>query len=367
VVGNAAKFRLPDLVSRRNGRPLIVREPLPTVFEDGPPLAASLGRSESKGATSPGHSESKGATSLGGRTRAFLKIQDGCDHACGYCAVRLARGVSRSRSWESIEREARAAIAAGYREIVLTGVNLGSYGRDLAEDIDLAAVMDRLVSLSGIGRLRLSSVEPHEVTDRLIHLVAAHANVCRHLHLPLQSGSQGVLRRMNRTYSPGQYASLVRTAVERIPDCGVGADVMVGFPGETAADFRETVQLLNDLPMTYLHVFSYSPRPRTPAARLDGTVAPSEKKIRSLELRTLGRKLSNRFCEGLVGRTFSVLFETRDRDGRFSGLTDNYVRVRAEAEADLTNCFADVRITGALGDGVEGTVVRASEEGEAVA
>jgi threonylcarbamoyladenosine tRNA methylthiotransferase MtaB len=252
--------------------------------------------------------------------------------------------------------EARDAASAGYREIVLTGVNLGSYGRDLSEDIDLAEIVERLVAVSGIDRIRLSSVEPHEVTDRLLDVFEMNPKVCRHFHLPLQSGSDAVLRRMNRVYGRDPFASLVRAISERMPDCGLGADVMVGFPGETERDFRETVRLLNDLSMTYLHVFSYSPRPNTAAAELDGAVAPEEKKARSSELRALSNQLSRRFRESLVGRTASVLFETRDQDGYLSGLTDHYVRVRAHVGEDHINRITDVKITGVLEDGVEGIV-----------
>ncbi len=341
VVGNAAKLRLPDLIQRRNGRPILVLGSLPTTYEEGP--------------------ETRGR--IGGRTRAFLKIQDGCDQACAYCAVRLARGPSRSRPWDSILGEAEAALGSGYRELVLTGVNLGSYGRDLAETIDLAGVVERLASLPGVGRIRLSSVEPQEVTDALVELVGSHPRVCRHLHLPLQSGSDPILARMNRSYGREDYARLVERITERVPDCGLGADVMVGFPGETPEDFRSTVELVCSLPVSYLHVFSYSPRAKTPASAFGHGVSGDDKKARSRELRRLALESSLDFRRRFVGKRLSILVETTAESGLVSGLSDNYIRVEAEGDASLVNRLIEVRVTEANEGGSKGVVVGGPGDG----
>ena len=322
VVGNAAKMRLPDLVSGANGRATVVLDPLPEIFQESP---ASRGR-------------------MGGRTRAFLKVQDGCDMSCAYCAVRIARGRSRSRTWAAVQAEARGALEAGYREIVLTGVNLGSYGRDLGDSADLTGLVGRLAALPGVARVRLSSVEPQEVTEDLIEMVASHPKVCRHFHLPLQSGSEPVLRRMNRSYDPDHYTSLVRSLADRIPDCGIGADVMVGFPGETETDFRRTRTLLESLPLTYLHVFSYSPRPNTAAAEMGPPVPAHVRRARSQALRDLGKDKNRRFRNRAAGQTLEVLFETEAAPGRLVGLTDNYIRVEADGTCEDRNRVFRVRI-----------------------
>jgi threonylcarbamoyladenosine tRNA methylthiotransferase MtaB len=343
VVGNAAKLRLPDLVERRNGRPRVSLEPLDRIYEEG---SRVRGR-------------------MGGRTRAFLKIQDGCNQACAYCAVRIARGPSRSRPWPSILDEAQAALETGYREIVLTGINLGSYGRDLGRGMDLSDVVERLAGLPGMGRIRLSSVEPQEMTDRLIALAAEHPKVCRHLHLPLQSGSDPVLSRMNRAYAAQEYDGLVRRIAERIPGCGLGADVIVGFPGETEEDVRRTCDLISGTAISYLHVFSYSPRPGTPAENLGPAVPGTDKKDRSRTLRTLGVDLSMRFRTEQVGRTLPVLFESAVGSGRLSGLADNYLRVEAEADRSWINRFAEVEITQVTESGAVGRLQAHRNCGEA--
>jgi threonylcarbamoyladenosine tRNA methylthiotransferase MtaB len=334
VVGNAAKMRVVDFLEKRNGRTRTVVEPLPDRFEEGPEMRGPLG----------------------GRTRAFLKIQDGCDQRCAYCAVRLARGRARSRPWPSVHSEARRALDAGYREIVLTGVNLGSYGRDLGQGDDLAGVTSRLASMPGMGRIRLSSVEPQEITDALIDVVGSHPNVCRHFHLPFQSGSDSVLGRMNRSYSAREFEDQVMRISRRIPDCGLGADVMVGFPGETDAEFRETKELVERLPITYLHVFSYSPRPETAATEMEGRVPGEIRKARSLAMRNLGRRKAQDSRTRSLGQTLEVLFETQ-ANNELSGLSDNYLRVVARGSDDRVNSLSGVEISDVTGDGVRGILV----------
>jgi threonylcarbamoyladenosine tRNA methylthiotransferase MtaB len=332
VVGNAGKMQIPDVLAQEGDRPRMVLGPLPARFDDPP---AAVGR-------------------WGGRTRAFLKIQDGCDGACAYCAVRAARGPSRSRTPETVLAEAGAALSQGHREIVLTGVNLGRYGLDGDGGSDLADILERVADLPGIARVRLSSVEPQEMNDRLAGLLTSHPRVCPHVHLPLQSGSGRLLRSMNRTYGPEDYARIVTWMRERNPDCGVGADVMVGFPGETDEDFRSTLDLVDALSLSYLHVFSYSPRPGTPAEKMGPQVPGEEKKARSCALRAKGRELARRFRSRFAGRTLDVLFEAEGKGGTVSGLTGNYLRVAVPGSRSRVNELARVRIVGTSGEDLEG-------------
>jgi threonylcarbamoyladenosine tRNA methylthiotransferase MtaB len=277
-----------------------------------------------------------------GHTRAFVKVQEGCDAHCTYCIVPLARGASRSTPVEEVLAQAERLIASGHPELVLIGIHLGKYGGDLPGGPDLAALCERLCELSGLGRLRLSSIEPCEVSPRLIELVAAggHAltprpgipgggRLCRHFHIPLQSGSDGVLRRMNRPYDAAFYSHLVQTIRQADPRIGIGADVMVGFPGETEQEFEETRALLDALPLTYLHVFSYSPRPGTPAAEMPEQIQGYVKQERSRVLRELSEGKRRTFAEAQIGERLEVVVErfARESDTLLRGVSDNYVQV----------------------------------------
>jgi threonylcarbamoyladenosine tRNA methylthiotransferase MtaB len=284
---------------------------------------------------------------LSGHTRAFAKIQDGCDARCAYCIVPLARGPNRSLPAAGVVAHVAALVAAGHGEVVLTGVHLGTWGRDLAPRDTLAALLARLVALPGLQRLRLSSIEPTEFTPELLDLLAASPVVCPHLHIPLQSGSAAVLRAMRRPYGPGEFARLVERLAATLPDPGLGADVMAGFPGESAADFEESVGLIRSLPLTYLHVFPFSPRPGTAAAAMGNQVPAAERTRRARLLRELGREKTRVFHERHVGRTVRALIQGQPgrKRGATHGLTGNYLTVFVRATADEIGSFRDVRIT----------------------
>jgi threonylcarbamoyladenosine tRNA methylthiotransferase MtaB len=270
---------------------------------------------------------------FGRYTRAFVKIQDGCNNRCAYCAVPLARGGSRSKHPDEVRREVEILAAEGYKEIVLTGVHLGSYGRDLASPTSLATLLTDVGPTPGIARLRLSSVEPTDFSQDLIDLVAKPSSkVCPHVHVPLQSGDDRILSLMGRPYSAGFYRALIERIASARPYCGIGADVMVGFPGEDDAAFHATCSLIGDLPITYLHVFAFSRREGTVAAGLQGEVGPEVKKERSLVARTLGAEKSRAFRRSLVGETLETLMLGLRSRGSTDGLAGNYVKVALDAE-----------------------------------
>ncbi len=288
-------------------------------------------------------------------TRAFMKVQDGCDAACTYCIVRRARGPSRSLALERAVEQAERFVEAGHTEIVLVGVHLGAYGLDLSPSLRLADLVARLVEVPGLGRIRLSSVEPHELDGDLISLAADCDKVCRHFHMPVQSGDDEILRRMNRPYTSEYVAELVHRIADRIPHIGIGADIIVGFPGETERHFERTRKLLTSLPVTYLHVFSYSPRPGTPAAEFPEQVQEEIKKQRCQALRELSESKAQAFRRGLLGTTADIVVEgdrTRDDGAVVTGLTDNYARAALPADADLTGQLVRARIVGQRADGL---------------
>ncbi len=288
--------------------------------------------------------DARHASSIGfeDRTRAFLKVQDGCDYSCSFCTIPMARGKSRSVDVATVLSDARQAADAGYREIVLTGVNVGDYGDEGAPG--LLGLLRTLIRVDGIERIRISSIEPNLLTDELLDLWFAETKLCRHWHVPLQSGSDEILRGMRRRYLRDLYRSRIERIRNAIPNAGIGADVIVGFPGETEELFRETYDFVLDLPVTYLHVFSYSERPNTQAATSPHHVLPAEKAARSERLRSLGLRKRRQFHESLVGSTVSVLFENQDDDAQWNGLSDEYVRVLVNGPADLSGTVRPVRI-----------------------
>jgi threonylcarbamoyladenosine tRNA methylthiotransferase MtaB len=289
---------------------------------------------------------------FGKYTRAFVKIQDGCDNCCSYCAVPLARGQSRSKRWEDVAAEIDVLTGEGYKEIVLTGVHLGSYGRDLSPQDSLAALLKRIAARGGPERVRLSSIEPTDFSDELIDLMADPVmKICAHVHVPLQSGDDGVLTRMGRPYDRRFYSKLIQSIADRVELCGIGADVMVGFPGEDGDAFLNTQSLLRDLPVTYLHVFSFSPRYRTKASTMSGQVAPEDKKERSSILRRIGRQKSLEFRKSLVGKTLDILVLGSKRSGRVRGLSGNYVTAYLGESAPV-NEIIPCRAMGVKDDGV---------------
>ncbi len=280
------------------------------------------------------------------RTRAFIKIQDGCHSFCSYCIVPYTRGAVRSKKPEHVKDELGRLVELGYREIVLTGIHSGLYGYDL-RDIDLAGLLKYLLQqVRGDYRLRLSSIEPLEVTPVLLELAASHDRICRHFHIPLQSGSNAVLKAMNRRYDRDYYGELILDISRRIPGVGLSADVMVGFPGERDADFQDTYDLLKQLPMLDLHVFKYSRRDGTPAALMPGQVAEEIKQQRSQVLLELAISKRAEAVQKQQGQVIEVLVEQQAGSHTYSGLSDNYITVKWESPEDLRGELVPVRISG---------------------
>ena len=302
------------------------------------------------------------ATSAGfaDRTRAFLKVQDGCDYTCSFCTIPLARGTSRSVSVAEVLVEARNILAQGYKEIVLTGVNVGDYGKKI--DTSLIDLLKELSRLNGLKRLRISSIEPNLLMDELLTFWLSNDILCKHFHIPLQSGSDDVLKGMRRRYRTEMYAELVNRIKSVCPDAGIGADVMSGFPGESEAMFEETYNVLRELPLSYIHPFTYSERPNTPAASFASPVEPRVRFMRTEMLRNLSTRKRRLFYESFVGRTVEVLFETRIKKNLWSGLTREYVKVVVESEERLGNELRRVTIEAVDGESCMGRVVESTVE-----
>lgn len=280
------------------------------------------------------------------RTRAFVKIQDGCNQFCSYCIVPYARGRVRSRQPDRVIAELQRLVQAGFAEIVLTGIHTSAYGQDLGEGASLASLLCRvLTEVPALPRLRLSSLEPTEITDELIELVAANPALCRHFHIPLQSGHDEILFRMNRHYTTREYRQLVDKIRAFVPGVAITSDVIVGFPGETETHFLQSLQFIDELNFTDLHVFKYSPRAGTRAAKFPNQVAPQVKEERSQRLIALAREEAGRFARAFLGQTLTVLIEEQAGPARWAGYTDNYLRVVLPAvdERDLRGQL--VRVT----------------------
>jgi threonylcarbamoyladenosine tRNA methylthiotransferase MtaB len=284
-----------------------------------------------------------------GRTRAFVKVQDGCDNRCTFCVTTIARGPGRSRTDADIVREVQALSAAGYHEVVLTGVHLGSYGHDRGEADGLAQLVRAVLAQTDIPRLRLSSLEPWDLSPGFFDLWA-DPRLCRHLHLPLQSGCNATLKRMARRTTQAQYRELVQTARARIPDLALSTDMIAGFPGETDAEFETSYTFAREMDFMKIHVFRYSERPGTAAGRLPDKVPNDVKKARSARLRSLSDARAQRFYARFVGREMPVLWEqvtgASEAGYHNAGLTDNYIRVEMAAPAALTNTITTVQVTG---------------------
>ena len=289
------------------------------------------------------------AHSFGDRTRTFLKVQDGCDYSCSFCTIPLARGGSRSGSIGSVVERVEKLAETGVKEIVLTGVNLGDFGlqgpeRERREDF--SQLVRALDDVAGIGRFRISSCEPHLLTDEILDTVAASARFMPHFHIPLQSGSDKILGLMRRRYKRALYASRVARIKELIPHACIGVDVIVGFPGESDADFLDTYNFLNELPISYLHVFPYSERPDTLAPTLPGRVQDRVRHERTTQLRSLSEKKKRFFYEQHLGLETEVLFEDDVTDGYMEGFTPNYIRVVAKYDPLLVGEMKMLRLTG---------------------
>jgi threonylcarbamoyladenosine tRNA methylthiotransferase MtaB len=262
-----------------------------------------------------------------GKTRGFLKIQDGCDNHCSYCIVPSARGHSRSAAPSAVIVEFGRLVKEGYGEIVLSGIHIGTYGTDLEKQTNLTDIVTTLISIRKSSRIRLSSIEPREITDGIIRLLGK--GLCRHLHIPLQSGDDNILLSMKRNYSSGFYHKLLSDINHAVPGVALGADVMVGYPGEGNKEFQNTLRLVDETPLTHLHVFSYSPRPGTAAASMKDQVPETIKKKRNEELRRLGLQKNIDFSRKNCDTDLQVIVESKSDPGTglYSGLTDNYIRL----------------------------------------
>jgi threonylcarbamoyladenosine tRNA methylthiotransferase MtaB len=291
------------------------------------------------------------AFSVGDRTRSFLKIQDGCDYKCSFCTIPKARGKSRSDSLENVLRNARSIVEQGVKEIVLTGVNLGDYGQDQPHDfLDVVKALDEV---DGLERVRISSIEPNLLSDEIIRFVARSKRFMPHFHIPLQSGSNTILAAMRRRYKRELYASRVALIREVMPHACIGVDVIVGFPGETEAHFRETAAFLADLDISYLHVFTYSERPDTLAADMEGSVPMNIRHQRNEVLRNLSERKRQDFYRRFEGQTRPALFEAADHDGWLEGFTDNYVKVRVPQSSGWANQIVPVKLENLGGQAYE--------------
>lgn len=277
-------------------------------------------------------------------TRAPLKIQDGCSAMCSFCIIPFSRGHERSRRLEDILQEAASLAARGYREIVLTGVNIGQYRH---AHYDFCSLLRRLDQVPGLDRIRISSIEPTTVSDELLDLLAGSTKFCPFLHIPLQSGDDHILQNMNRRHTVKTYVGLIEQATARIPHLGLGTDLMTGFPGETETAFRNTLAVATDLPFSYLHVFPYSPRPGTAASRMTQNTSPAGARNRAEILQDLGRAKRLAFHQKPIGTTISVLFEAGTEDGFRHGTTSNFTKVAVAASDDLRNQIKPITITAA--------------------
>jgi len=290
-----------------------------------------------------------GSYSIGDRTRAFLKVQDGCDYKCTYCTIPLARGISRSDTMENVLRNAAEISQQGIKEIVLTGVNIGDYGKgefgNKKHEHTFLELVQALDQVQGIERLRISSIEPNLLKNETIEFVAQSRTFVPHFHIPLQSGSNAILKKMKRRYLRELYTERVAKIREVMPHACIGVDVIVGFPGETDEHFLETYHFLNELDISYLHVFTYSERDNTEAALMDGVVPHNVRAKRSKMLRGLSVKKRRAFYESQLGTTRTVLFEGENKEGYIYGFTENYVKVKTPWNPELVNTLHEVQLT----------------------
>ena len=294
--------------------------------------------------------------SIGDRTRAFLKVQDGCDYKCTYCTIPLARGVSRSDTLQNVLDNAKKIANQGIKEIVLTGVNIGDYGKgeygNKKHEHTFFELVQALDTITGIHRLRISSIEPNLLKNETIDFVANSNSFVPHFHIPLQSGSNVMLKAMRRRYMKELYVNRVEHIKRVLPNACIGVDVIVGFPGETDEIFLETYNFLNDLDISYLHVFSYSERPNTHAATLPDKVSKSIRSKRSKMLRGLSAKKRRAFYESQINTTHTVLFEGENKEGYIHGFTENYVKVKSPWNPGLVNTLQKINLTAIDTDGL---------------
>ncbi|MCP4402389.1 MAG: tRNA (N(6)-L-threonylcarbamoyladenosine(37)-C(2))-methylthiotransferase MtaB [bacterium] len=275
-------------------------------------------------------------------TRANIKIQDGCNFFCSYCIVPHTRGRDRSRKFDNIRQEALQLVKRGHQELVITGVNIGTYAFEGKKFLD---VLKLLEDIEGVRRVRITSIEPMTIPDGIINYMAASRKLCRFFHIPLQSGDDGILKRMNRRYSRREFSEFVLRLADSVPDVNIGTDIIVGFPGEGPEEFEHSRQTLEELPLNYAHVFSFSARDGTPAASFSASVSPPTIKERSQILRELSRRKRQAFYASYIGKNVKVLFEQKEKNGLFTGYTANYMKVGVATERKLSNAFHDLRIT----------------------
>jgi threonylcarbamoyladenosine tRNA methylthiotransferase MtaB len=288
--------------------------------------------------------------SIGDRTRSFLKVQDGCDYFCSFCTIPLARGKSRSDTIANVIRQVEEIVATGIKEIVLTGVNTGDFGQGTEENF--LQLLQAIEKVAGLERLRISSIEPNLLTDEIIELVAQSKVIVPHFHIPLQSGSDKILQSMRRRYLSDLYTSRVTKIKSLMPHCCIGVDVIVGYPGEEHEDFLETYQYLNELNISYLHVFTYSERVNTTAYKLQGKVPNSQRADRSKMLHILSDKKRLAFYNEHIGKTYKVLWEAENDSNTMYGFTDNYIKVKTSYDPILVNEITDVSIGAIDADGI---------------
>ncbi|MDO5713576.1 MAG: tRNA (N(6)-L-threonylcarbamoyladenosine(37)-C(2))-methylthiotransferase MtaB [Tissierellia bacterium] len=278
-------------------------------------------------------------------TRAYLKVQDGCNQFCTYCIIPFARGPVRSRTIEDAVNQARILAENGYQEIILTGIHIGSYGKDL-QGVGLIDLIEEIAKIKEIKRIRLSSMEPHSIDDEFMERAVATKKLCDHFHLSLQNGSNRILNKMGRSYSKEEYLEKAKLIRKYMPDAGLTTDIIVGFPSETEEDFQETKKFVKEVGFSRIHVFKYSPRQGTKAAKMKDQIPGNIKKERSKELMELGENIAHSFIDSQKGKSLAVLFEKQEDDGSFQGYTTNYIRVKTFSEKDLKNQVKHVKIVG---------------------
>ncbi|MGX9757224.1 tRNA (N(6)-L-threonylcarbamoyladenosine(37)-C(2))-methylthiotransferase MtaB [Clostridioides difficile] len=293
-----------------------------------------------------------------GKTRAFMKIQDGCDRFCTYCIIPYARGRVRSRDIDSIVDEVKKLAKNGYKEVVLTGIHVASYGKDLKDkDIKLLDVIKQINEIEEIERIRLSSVEPILFTDEFVNEVLKMEKVCPHYHLSLQSGCDETLKRMNRRYTTSEYKTIVDRLRDKMPNVAITTDVIVGFPGETNEEFKQTYEFLKDIELSQMHIFKYSPRKGTPAATMENQIDPQMKHFRSEKLLNLSKENFSKFATKFIGSELEVLFEQNIEGNKFEGLTSNYIRVVVESDKNIQGQILKVKINDVKNEYVEGILL----------
>ncbi len=294
-----------------------------------------------------------------GQTRAFVKLQEGCDQFCSFCIIPVSRGTSRSVEPRRVIEALDELHARGFKEVILSGVHLGGYGRDLDPPVELSELLEMLAERSPLGRIRISSLDPEELTDRIIAIIKSSDRLCPHLHLPLQAGQDRVLAAMRRRYDTAFYRERLERVLEAMPDAAVGTDIIVGFPGESVEQFKASIRFVESLPLAYMHVFPYAVRAGTTAAKMPDRVNPAEIKHRAAAMRAVGERKRTAFMERFVGQRLKVLLEEWKQDGGLCGYSRNYVRVSTRSPADLTNQEVEVEASFVQGAQVVGEIVSA--------